>query len=137
MPGMMDTVLNLGMNDVVCTEISRVSENPRFALDTYRRFLEMFGNVVLGIDKQCYDDIMTKIKRKQGVTSDADLNISSLQMVVEEFKAITPFPEDPMEQVNTFSQISFWHAYIYSNIHTICICITYIYIYLYTFIISN
>eukprot|EP01041_Mallomonas_annulata_P004386 gene4386-8730_t len=99
MPGMMDTVLNLGLNDDVVQGIILHTRNPRFAYDTYRRFLQMFGTVVLGIDHERYEFIIDNIKKELDVTDDVELDADALKRVAEEFKFITRAPEDPWVQL--------------------------------------
>jgi pyruvate,orthophosphate dikinase len=99
MPGMMDTVLNLGMNDAVVEALAAKSGNPRFAWDSYRRFLEMFGNVVLDIPRTLFEDEIDDIKYEAGVFEDAELSLDHLKEVVKRFKAVyakmdLSFPED-------------------------------------------
>ncbi len=105
MPGMMDTVLNLGLNDATVQGLSRATGNPRFAMDCYRRFLNMFGDVVLGIEHHRFERILEGQKEKCKVTYDNQLEAEDWQEVVEEYKKLIereikrPFPQDPMEQM--------------------------------------
>lgn len=104
MPGMMDTVLNLGMNDEVVIGLANKSNNARFAWDSYRRFLEMFGNVVLEIERSKFEEPLDDIKYEKGVYQDSDLKAEDLQEVVEKFKRVYTdnghtFPQDPLEQL--------------------------------------
>jgi len=105
MPGMMDTVLNLGLNDDTAAGLARKTNNPRFAYDSYRRFLCMFGNVVMGIAHEKYEHILAGIKTKYGRKFDSDLLPAELQEVVQEFKALyqreigKPFEANPREQL--------------------------------------
>jgi len=105
MPGMMDTVLNLGLNDQTIDGLLRMSDNERFAWDAYRRFIQMFGNVVMGIEKDVFEHIMHEVKKKRKVSLDIDLTAEDLQGLVDKFKVkvkqITkrPFPQDPFEQL--------------------------------------
>jgi len=105
MPGMMDTILNLGLNEETAAGLSRATGNERFAYDCYRRFIQMFGNVVLGIDGNKFEEILEEIKEKQGVEFDSELNPESLKELVVKFKAVikketgNDFPEDPYEQL--------------------------------------
>jgi pyruvate,orthophosphate dikinase len=89
MPGMMDTVLNLGMNDSVAQRLAAVTNNPRFALDTYRRFLQMYGSVVMGVDKDRYQEVLVAARAKAGVDFDNQLTASDWQQVVTDFKVGT------------------------------------------------
>ncbi|KJS15327.1 MAG: pyruvate phosphate dikinase [Peptococcaceae bacterium BRH_c4b] len=105
MPGMMDTVLNLGLNDDTVLGLSRATGNPRFAMDCYRRFLNMFGDVVLGIEHHRFERILEGQKEKCKVTYDNQLEAEDWQEVIEEYKKLIereikrPFPQDPMEQM--------------------------------------
>ncbi len=105
MPGMMDTVLNLGMNDDTAQAIAKKTGNERFAYDSYRRFLTMFGDVVLGIEHSAYEAVLEKQKAKKGVELDTELDADDLKDIVEDFKALikketgNPFPTDPKEQL--------------------------------------
>ncbi len=111
MPGMMDTILNLGMNDEVVEVVALISNNPRFAWDSYRRFLQMYGDVVMGVQKRAGEDhepfetVIEEIKRKAGVEKDTDLSVEHLKQLVERFKALIKertgkaFPQDPRAQL--------------------------------------
>lgn len=104
MPGMMDTVLNLGMNDEVVEGLAKKTGNPRFAWDSYRRFLEMFGNVVLEIPRSHFEDELDDIKYEKGVNEDSDLSAEDLQELVGRFKDVygtmdLSFPQDVHEQL--------------------------------------
>ncbi|MBU6452129.1 MAG: pyruvate, phosphate dikinase [Cyanobacteria bacterium REEB67] len=105
MPGMMDTVLNLGLNDKTVISLAKLTSNERFAYDSYRRFIQMFSNVVLEINKDNFEDILEEIKHELKVKSDADLSVDDLKKVVAQFKALVqersgkPFPQDAREQL--------------------------------------
>src|SRR4051812_21443602 len=105
MPGMLDTVLNLGMNDTSVQGLAKTTENERFAWDSYRRFLQMFGNVSRGIDGEAFERAIAEIKRDGGVEEDTDLDVGALKELVDRFKAIyrehtdEDFPQDPQEQL--------------------------------------
>ena len=105
MPGMMDTVLNLGLNDQTIQGVIRQSNDPRFAYDSYRRFIQMYANVVKGMDGDIFTKILGEKKEKKGVELDTELEAEDLQQLVEEFKACykenlhEDFPEDPMKQL--------------------------------------
>ncbi len=105
MPGMMDTVLNLGMNDDAVSGLTAVTGNERFAWDAYRRFINMFGNVVKNVDHEHFEDAMDKIKKKKGVEEDVDLDADDLKEVVKQYKAVfkkhakMDFPQKPIEQL--------------------------------------
>lgn len=105
MPGMMDTVLNLGFNDQVAEGMAQLTHNRRFAYDAYRRFIMMFADVVMGIDKNEFEAIMDEVKKARGVTEDTELNAEDLEEVTrkslaryEEIKG-EPFPQDPTLQL--------------------------------------
>eukprot|EP00581_Thalassiosira_minuscula_P017155 CAMPEP_0183722450 /NCGR_PEP_ID=MMETSP0737-20130205/14392_1 /TAXON_ID=385413 /ORGANISM="Thalassiosira miniscula, Strain CCMP1093" /LENGTH=960 /DNA_ID=CAMNT_0025952609 /DNA_START=96 /DNA_END=2978 /DNA_ORIENTATION=+ len=104
MPGMMDTVLNLGMNDEVCAGLAAKSGNERFAWDSYRRFLEMFGNVVLELPRSEFEEEIDDVKYEKGIYEDSDLSADDLKEVVERFKGVysknnLSFPQDAHEQL--------------------------------------
>jgi pyruvate,orthophosphate dikinase len=105
MPGMMDTVLNLGLNDVTVEGLATFSANPRFAWDSYRRFIQMYGDVVLGLDHYLFEDALEFLKEDRGVTLDTELSAEDLRGLVDRFKAIVlqhwgdEFPQDPHEQL--------------------------------------
>ena len=88
MPGMMDTVLNLGLNDKSIHGLIKQTENPRFAWDSYRRFIQMFSNVVMGLDGDLFENAINIMKRDRGVESDTDLTAEDLEQLVEVFKGI-------------------------------------------------
>ena len=105
MPGMMDTILNLGLNDQSVEALARRSNNPRFAYDSYRRLIQMFGNVVLEVPKAAFDEVFEAKKKQQKAKLDTDLDAKALKDVVEEFKRVVrkhakrDFPQDPLEQL--------------------------------------
>ncbi len=105
MPGMMDTVLNLGMNDEVAEGFSKITSNPRFVYDSYRRFIQMFADVVKGFPKSSFERLFDKIKEEKNVEYDTDLTAEDLKEVIEIYKgeyekfAKTSFPQDPEEQL--------------------------------------
>ncbi|MDV3428696.1 MAG: pyruvate, phosphate dikinase [Bacillota bacterium] len=105
MPGMMDTILNLGLNDETVVSIAKLTGNERFAYDSYRRFIQMFSDVVMGIEKRKYEAILDKIKEAKGAKFDTDLTTDDLKEVVELFKATykenkgEDFPQDPKVQL--------------------------------------
>jgi pyruvate,orthophosphate dikinase len=106
MPGMMDTVLNLGMNDKVVEVFARKTHNPRFAYDSYRRFIQMFGNVVMEIPKQKFEHVFDGQKKKRKVKLDTQLTAEDLKQVIAEYKKVVrkeagkDFPQDPQVQLN-------------------------------------
>jgi pyruvate,orthophosphate dikinase len=105
MPGMMDTVLNLGLNDQSVGGLARQSQNERFALDAYRRFIQMFGRIVMGAGGDRFEDVLDEVKKARGVAADTDLTAEDLKEVVEDFRRIVKeetgreFPQDPREQL--------------------------------------
>jgi pyruvate,orthophosphate dikinase len=105
MPGMMDTVLNLGLNDKTLEGMVAKTGNERFAYDIYRRFIQMFGNVVLGIDKDVFENIITRKKRERKIRRDSSLSANDFKDIVKKFKSIVkrrsgePFPDDPYVQL--------------------------------------
>jgi pyruvate, orthophosphate dikinase len=105
MPGMMDTVLNLGLNDASVEGLTRKTENPRFAWDSYRRFVQMFGNVVRGVPGERLEDAIQALKDERGVKLDTELDVAALQELTGRFKALfrdctgEDFPQDPQEQL--------------------------------------
>jgi len=125
MPGMMDTVLNIGLND----ETVKAFPNERFAYDSYRRLLTMFGDVVMGIKREHFEEELTKLKQKKNVKLDTDLNANDLKQLVETYKNIyvkqkKPFPQSPIEQIKKATDAVFgsWNnerAISYRNLNKI------------------
>src|ERR1700733_14531810 len=105
MPGMMNTILNLGLNDTTTAGLAQKSGNPRFAYDCYRRFIQMFGEVALEIDMAKFDKIFDERKHKAKAKLDTDLNAEDLRAIIAEYKKLVkkesgkPFPQDPREQL--------------------------------------
>jgi pyruvate,orthophosphate dikinase len=99
MPGMLDTILNVGLNDTSVAGLAGVTENDRFAWDSYRRLVQMFGNVVEGVEGSRFEDALAAAKRDAGVETDAQLPVDSLKKLVEEFKGFYDFPQEPQEQL--------------------------------------
>jgi len=105
MPGMMDTILNLGLNEETVLGLTKKSNNPRFAWDSYRRFIQLFGKVVFGVNDQKFDEVLDHAKKNQAVQADSALNEKALKQVVFEYKKICEkhtgrlFPSDPFEQL--------------------------------------
>lgn len=105
MPGMMDTVLNLGLNDTTVEGLAKASGSDRFAWDSYRRFIQMYCGVVLDLDHGDFEDILDEVKDEEGISEDSDLSAASLKEVVARFRHHAqsrlqePFPEDPFEQL--------------------------------------
>ena len=105
MPGMMDTILNLGLNDVTVEGLAKKTNNERFAYDSYRRFIQMFSDVAMGIPKAEFDKVLNKQKEKRNIEADIDLDTDDLKEIVKEYKAIykkyigEDFPQDPNVQL--------------------------------------
>src|SRR5437764_12469352 len=105
MPGMMDTILNLGLNDRSVESLSKRANNPRFAYDSYRRLIQMFGNVVLEIPKTAFDEVFDSLKKQRGVSQDTALNADDLREVIAQYKNVIldhtghEFPQQPLEQL--------------------------------------
>ncbi len=105
MPGMMDTVLNLGLNGAVCEGLIRATTDARFVYDSYRRFIQMFANVVLGIKHEYFEEALAALKRNRGVTLDTELTAEDLRALVQEYRkpvkerTKADFPDDPWEQL--------------------------------------
>jgi pyruvate,orthophosphate dikinase len=99
MPGMLDTVLNLGLNDASVAGLAARTGNERFAWDSYRRFVQMYGNVVLGIEGKRFEDLIAAEKRERGVRDDTELDTDSLRALTARFQDLYDFPADPMAQL--------------------------------------
>ncbi|EWM53326.1 pyruvate, phosphate dikinase [Ruminococcus flavefaciens] len=105
MPGMMDTILNLGLNETVVNTIAEKSNNPRWAWDCYRRFIQMYSDVVMEVGKKYFEELIDEMKAKKGVTQDVELNADDLKELAGQFKAEykakigKDFPDDPKEQL--------------------------------------
>ena len=105
MPGMMDTILNLGLNEQTILGLIKNTNNPRFTWDSYRRFIQLFGKVVFGVSDEKFDHVLDAAKKKQNVMDDSQLNVNSLQKIVSEYKKICEahtkrkFPTNPNEQL--------------------------------------
>jgi pyruvate, orthophosphate dikinase len=105
MPGMMDTILNLGLNDKSVEALAKRSNNPRFAADSYRRLIQMFGNVVLEIPKSAFDEVFDAMKKQKKAKLDTELDAKALKEVIDEYKKVVKkhakrdFPQDPHEQL--------------------------------------
>jgi pyruvate,orthophosphate dikinase len=130
MPGMMDTVLNLGLNDETVEGLARKTENPRFAYDSYRRFIQMYSNVVLGIDVANFEKILEETKERKGIHLDTELDQNDLEELVRRYKSLVrehlkqDFPSDPWQQLWEASRAVFrsWNtrrAVEYRKIHQI------------------
>lgn len=113
MPGMMETVLNVGLNDQSVTGLAAVTNDPRFAWDSYRRLLQMFGATVMGVESEHFSETLTAHREEQGVEKDHELSVDSLQQLVASYKAIIKeytgreFPQDPREQL----ELAIWAVF--------------------------
>lgn len=100
MPGMMDTVLNLGLNEATLEGLIKKTNNPRFAWDSYRRFIQMFSDIVMGVEHAKFERILTQFKKSKNYQSDTDMNTEDLQELVKRYKALylqelkSEFPSD-------------------------------------------
>jgi len=118
MPGMMDTVLNLGLNDETAKGMVELTENARFVYDSYRRLIQMFGSVVLGIPDEAFEEVLDSFKEEKGAESDTDLTAEDLQEMIEKYKAVVKkekgfdFPQDPTKQLELATKAVFesWNA---------------------------
>jgi pyruvate, orthophosphate dikinase len=118
MPGMMETVLNIGLNDESVQGLARQADNDRFAWDSYRRLIQMFGKTVLGIDGEHFEDALDAVKKQKGTSSDLDLEAGDLRGLVDEYKRIVEkqagreFPQEPREQMDLAVRAVFesWNA---------------------------
>jgi len=113
MPGMMDTVLNIGLNDVTVEGMAKLTNNPRFAYDSYRRLIQMFGSVVMGLSDEAFEDPMEELKHKKGAKLDTDLTADDLKALIAIFKKVVreqkgiDFPQDPKEQLKLATEAVF------------------------------
>ncbi|MFX0559152.1 pyruvate, phosphate dikinase [Tepidibacillus infernus] len=130
MPGMMDTVLNLGLNDETVQVLANLTGNPRFAYDSYRRFIQMFSDVVLGIEHYLFEQVIEEVKEKKGLKEDPELSALDWQEVIAGYKKIVlqktkdPFPQEPMVQLEMAIRAVFdsWNnqrAIVYRKINKI------------------
>ncbi len=130
MPGMMDTILNLGLNDTVVEGLAALTGNPRFAYDSYRRFIQMFSDVVMELSKSRFERIIDEVKKEKGVTLDTELSADDLKELVAKFKAMykekmgADFPTEPAEQLFHAVKAVFrsWdnpRAIVYRRMHNI------------------
>lgn len=130
MPGMMNTVLNLGLNDETVLGLSKKTGNERFTYDSYRRFIQMFGDVVLGVPHDAFEEALTEAKKECGATLDTDLASDDLKALVARFKEIVlehtekPFPADPVQQLRraieaVFNSWNIRRAQTYRKLHGI------------------
>ena len=113
MPGMMDTVLNIGLNDETAKGMVELTQNERFVYDSYRRLISMFGAVVLGINDELFEEKLDGMKEAKGIKEDTDLTTEDLKALVEQFKVVVqeakgfPFPQDPIEQLKLATEAVF------------------------------
>jgi len=130
MPGMMDTILNLGLNEVTVQAIAKNTDNLVFAYDSYRRFIQMFADVVLEIPKHDFEYVLTEHKNEQGVRYDQELSAETLRAIIDSYKELvlertgSPFPEEPIQQLFLSIEAVFrsWNndrAFIYRNLNKI------------------
>ena len=124
MPGMLDTVLNLGLNDDSVQGLERATDNPRFAWDSFRRFVQMFGNVVVGVPGDRFEAILREVKQERGATLDQELDVDALREVTGRFRELYTFPADPQDQLKQAIRAVFdsWtgdRAVTYRRIHRI------------------
>jgi pyruvate,orthophosphate dikinase len=112
MPGMMNTILNLGINDEIAEGLAQRTGNPRFAYDCYRRFIQMFADVVLGADAHAMEQVIEDYKKQHGYANDVAMQAEDWQAVIERFKAMVDFPEDPFVQLRLAVEAVFqsWHT---------------------------
>jgi pyruvate,orthophosphate dikinase len=124
LPGMLDTVLNLGLNDASVGGLASASGDPRFAWDSYRRFVQMFGNISHGIPAERFEDVIQRLKRARGAKLDTDLDVTALRELTARFRQLYDFPSDPQEQLRLAIRAVFesWNgarAVAYRRIHHI------------------
>ncbi|MAC35678.1 MAG: pyruvate, phosphate dikinase [Haliea sp.] len=124
MPGMMNTILNLGMNDEIAAGLARRTDNPRFAYDSYRRFIQMFADVVLGADGEQFEHEIETYKAAHGKQTDVDMTAEDWQAIIAIYKTLVDFPEDPFEQLRLAVEAVFlsWHtprAHVYREMNNI------------------
>ncbi len=124
MPGMMNTILNLGINDDIAAGLAKKTANPRFAYDSYRRFIQMFADVVLGADSAAMEHVVEEHKQARDYRNDTDMTAEDWQSVIRTFKTMVEFPEDPFVQLKLAVEAVFrsWHtprANVYREMHNI------------------
>ncbi len=124
MPGMMNTILNLGLNDEIAAGLAEKTGNPRFAYDSYRRFIQMFANVVMGVDGETFEHELNEYKRERGKALDVDMTAEDWQEIVRIYKTLVEFPEDPFVQLRKAVEAVFlsWHtprAIVYREMNNI------------------
>ncbi|HEY7776661.1 MAG TPA: pyruvate, phosphate dikinase, partial [Kineobactrum sp.] len=124
MPGMMNTVLNLGLNDEIAAGLARKTDNPRFAYDCYRRFIQMFADVVMGVDGDQFEQALEHYKAEHGKRYDVEMSAEDWQEIVRIYKTLVNFPEDPFVQLKLAVEAVFlsWHtprAHVYREMNNI------------------
>ena len=124
MPGMMNTILNLGLNDEIAEGLANKTGNPRFAYDCYRRFIQMFANVVMGVDGEKFEHELNQYKQAHGKTLDVDMSAEDWQEIIQVYKTLVDFPEDPFVQLKKAVEAVFlsWHtprAIVYREMNNI------------------
>ncbi|KAA1193905.1 pyruvate, phosphate dikinase [Pseudohalioglobus sediminis] len=124
MPGMMNTILNLGLNDEIAEGLARKTNNPRFAYDCYRRFISMFADVVMGVPGEKFEHEIEKYKAANNKKTDVEMDAEDWQAIIEIYKTLVDFPEDPFEQLKMAVEAVFqsWHtprAIIYREMNNI------------------
>ncbi|ORE90419.1 pyruvate phosphate dikinase [Stappia sp. 22II-S9-Z10] len=130
MPGMMDTVLNLGLNDETVLALAENAGDERFAYDSYRRFIQMYGDVVMGVEHKSFEDKLEAMKEERGVDLDTDLSADDWKVLIEDYKAVVlaesgkPFPQDPKDQLwgaigAVFGSWRTERAVVYRRLHQI------------------
>ncbi len=124
MPGMMNTILNLGLNDEITEGLAKKTGNPRFAYDSYRRFIQMFADVVMEVDGKKFEHELSQYKTAHGKTLDVDMTSDDWQEIVRIYKTLADFPEDPFEQLKMAVEAVFlsWHtprAIVYREMNNI------------------
>lgn len=124
MPGMMNTILNLGLNDDIVEGMAKKTGNPRFAYDSYRRFIQMFADVVLDADSEAFEDVIDEYKKEHGKKVDTDMTAEDWQAIIGIFKTMANFPQDPFTQLRMAVEAVFlsWHtprAVVYREMNNI------------------
>jgi pyruvate, orthophosphate dikinase len=124
MPGMMNTILNLGLNDEITAGLAQKTNNPRFAYDSYRRFISMFADVVMGVPGEKFEHEIQKYKTENGKVNDVEMSAEDWQAIIATYKTLVDFPEDPFEQLKMSVEAVFqsWHtprAIIYREMNNI------------------
>ena len=124
MPGMMNTILNLGLNDEIAAGLADKTGNPRFAYDCYRRFIQMFADVVMGVAGEKFEHVLTQYKADNGRALDVDMSAADWQEIIRIYKTLVDFPEDPFVQLKLAIEAVFmsWHtprAIVYREMNNI------------------